>query len=65
LHKWYYSPNPKIEITNLALSLIPFIKSNNIKALILVRFGVLKKSRIAISILDFLSTPKQTIISTF
>ncbi len=43
----------------------PFIKSNNTKALIIVRFSVLKKSRIAISILDFLSTLKQTIISTF
>ncbi len=43
----------------------PFIKSNNTKALIIARFSVLKKSRIAISILDFLSTLKQTIISTF
>jgi len=44
---------------------IPFIKSNNTKALILVHFSVLKKSRIAISILDFLSPLKQTIIRSF
>jgi len=36
-----------------------------LKARIIVRFRGLKKSRIAISILDFLSTLKQTIISTF
>ncbi|SFV89585.1 hypothetical protein MNB_SUP05-SYMBIONT-5-1039 [hydrothermal vent metagenome] len=35
------------------------------KARIIVRFKGLKKSRIVISILDFLSTLKQTIISTF
>ncbi|SFV87592.1 hypothetical protein MNB_SUP05-SYMBIONT-5-1053 [hydrothermal vent metagenome] len=45
--------------------LIPFLKNNRTKALIIVRFSVLKKPRIAISILDFLSTLKQTIISTF
>jgi len=41
------------------------IKSNDTKALIFVRFSVLKKPKIAISILDFLSTLKQTIISSF
>ncbi|MBA5249776.1 MAG: hypothetical protein FE834_09675 [Gammaproteobacteria bacterium] len=35
------------------------------KARIIVRFKGLKKSRIAISILDFLSPLKQTIIRTF
>ncbi|SFV88423.1 hypothetical protein MNB_SUP05-SYMBIONT-5-1323 [hydrothermal vent metagenome] len=45
--------------------IIPFLKNNNTKALIIVRFSVLKKPRPAISILDFLSTLKQTIISTF
>ncbi|SFV88072.1 hypothetical protein MNB_SUP05-SYMBIONT-5-1271 [hydrothermal vent metagenome] len=44
---------------------IPFIKSNDTKALIIVRFSVLKKPRIAISILGFLSTLKQTIINSF
>jgi len=47
------------------ISLIPFIKNNNTKVLILIRFSVLKKSRIAISILDFLSPLKQTIIRSF
>ncbi|MBA5249040.1 MAG: hypothetical protein FE834_05835 [Gammaproteobacteria bacterium] len=36
-----------------------------LKARIIVRFKGLKKSRIAISILDFLSPLKQTIIRTF
>jgi len=36
-----------------------------LKALIIARFIGLKKSSIAISILDFLSALKQTIISTF
>jgi len=45
--------------------IIPFLKNNYTKALIIVRFSVLKKPRIAISIPDFLSTLKQTIISTF
>jgi len=36
-----------------------------LKARIIVRFKGLKKPRIAISILDFLSTLKQTIISSF
>jgi len=36
-----------------------------LKARIIVRFKGLKKSRIAISILDFLSTLKQTIIISF
>ena len=36
-----------------------------LKARIIVRFKRLKKSRIAISILDFLSPLKQTIIRTF
>ena len=52
-------------LTLVTTGLIQFIKSNNTKALILVRFIVLKKLRIAISILDFLSTLKQTIISSF
>ena len=52
-------------LTLVTTGLIPFIKSNNTKALILVRFIVLKKLRVAISILDFLSTLKQTIISSF
>jgi len=36
-----------------------------LKARIIVRFRGLKKPRIAISILDFLSSLKQTIIRTF
>jgi len=36
-----------------------------LKARIIVRFRGLKKPRIAISILDFLSTLKQKVISTF
>jgi len=36
-----------------------------LKARIIVRFKGLKKSRIAISILDFLSSLKQTIIRSF
>jgi len=36
-----------------------------LKARIIVRFSALKKLRIAISILDFLSTLKQTIIRSF
>jgi len=44
---------------------MPFIKNNNTKARIIVRFRGLKKPRIAISILDFLSPLKQTIIRTF
>jgi len=46
-------------------SLIPFLKNNGTKALIIVCFSVLKKPRIAISILDFLSPLKQTIIRSF
>ncbi|MBA5249145.1 MAG: hypothetical protein FE834_06370 [Gammaproteobacteria bacterium] len=41
------------------------MKNNNTKVRIIVRFKGLEKSRIAISILDFLSPLKQTIIHSF
>ena len=38
--------------------LIPFLKNNNTKTLILIRFSALKKSRIAISILALIQKQK-------
>jgi len=44
---------------------MPFLNNTTTKARIIVRFRGLKKPRIAISILDFLSPLKQTIIHSF
>ena len=70
-----HSPNPKVGIaktvlplvsTVFAKNIIPFIKTNDTKnERIIVCFGGLKKSRILIAILDFLSPLKRTIIRAF